>query len=428
MKNNPKTLTAWTMYDWANSVHSLTITSAIFPIYFPIAAVMMPSKSTKLDFLGLQLENTVIYSYAVSLGFLLLAFSVPLVSAISDYTGRKKVFMKMYCYLGAISCMILYFFKEGNYYLGTFAFLFSIVGWGGSIVFYNSYIPEIATEDRYDSLSARGFTMGYLGSVILLIQNLTMVLKPEWYGGITGGEASRISFLTVGIWWIIFAQIPFHYLPETKKVQKQAGNWIFNGFKELKKVFGELQKLEITKKFLLAFFFYNMGAQTVMYLGALFGGQELNLPSDALIVTILLIQLVAIPGAYIFSKLSEKMGNTKSLSIIVIIWIVICIAGYFVYSRNEFYILATGIGFVMGGIQSLSRSTYAKMLPENTADTASYFSFYDVCDRLSTVIGTFMFGLVNQLSGSMRMSLLFLTIIFTIGLIILSRIPSKKIY
>ena len=428
MKNIPKTLTAWTMYDWANSVHSLTITSAIFPIYFPLAAVMMPSKSTTLNFWGFQLENTVIYSYAISLGFLLLAFSIPLVSAISDYTGKKKIFMKMYCYLGAISCMILYFFKEGNYYLGTFAFIFSIVGWGGSIVFYNSYIPEIATEDNYDSLSARGFTMGYLGSVILLIQNLTMVLKPEWYGGISGGEASRISFLTVGIWWIVFAQIPFYYLPETQKPQKQAGNWIFNGFKELRKVFGELQKSPITKKFLLAFFFYNMGAQTVIFLGALFGAKELNLPTDSLIITILLIQLVAIPGAYFFSILSKKIGNTKSLSYIVLIWIVVCIAGYYIYTRNEFYVLATGIGFVMGGIQSLSRSTYAKMLPENTHDTASYFSFYDVCDRLSTVIGTFMFGLVNQITGSMRMSLLFLTVIFAVGYLVLRQIPSKKIY
>lgn len=428
MKNNPKILTAWTMYDWANSVHSLTITSAIFPIYFPLAAIMLPSQSTKLDFLGFQLENTVVYSYALSLGFLILAFSVPLVSAISDFTGKKKLFMKMYCYLGAFSCMALYFFKEGDYYLGTFAFLLSVVGWGGSVVFYNSYIPEIATEDKFDSLSARGFSMGYVGSVILLIQNLTMVLKPAWYGNISGGEASRISFLTVGIWWIVFAQIPFHYLPETHKVQKQHGNWIFNGFKELKKVFNELQHLNITKKFLSAFFFYNMGAQTVMFLGALFGSKELKLPSDALIITILLIQLVAIIGAYLFSNISEKIGNTRSLLIIVIIWIVVCIAGYFVYTRNEFYILATGIGFVMGGIQSLSRSTYAKLLPENTKDTASYFSFYDVCDRLSTVFGTFMFGLVNQITGSMRYSLLVLTVIFAIGGAILYTIPSKKIY
>lgn len=428
MKNNPKVLTAWTMYDWANSVHSLTITSAIFPIYFPLAAIMLPSKSTKLDFWGFQLENTVVYSYALSLGFLILAFSVPLVSAISDFTGKKKLFMKMYCYLGSFSCMTLYFFKEGDYYLGTFAFLFSIVGWGGSIVFYNSYIPEIATEDKYDSLSARGFTMGYVGSVILLIQNLTMLLKPEWYGNISGGDASRISFLTVGIWWIVFAQIPFHYLPETHKVQKQSGNWIFNGFRELKKVFNELQQLNITKKFLSAFFFYNMGAQTVMFLGALFGNKELKLPPDALIITILLIQLVAIVGAYLFSKISESIGNTRSLLIIVLIWIVVCIAGYFVYTRNEFYILATGIGLVMGGIQSLSRSTYAKLLPENTPDTASYFSFYDVCDRLSTVFGTFMFGLVNQLTGSMRYSLLVLTVIFAIGGAILYTIPSKKIY
>ncbi len=416
------------MYDWANSVHSLTITSAIFPIYYPIAAVMLPSKSRQLDFFGFQLENTVLYSYAVSIGFLLLAFSVPLVSAISDYTGKKKVFMKMYCYLGAISCMLMYFFEEGRYYLGTFAFLFSIVGWGGSIVFYNSYLPEIATEDQYDRLSARGFTMGYLGSVILLIQNLTMVLKPEWYGGISGGEASRISFLTVGIWWIVFAQYSFLHLPNDTNVQKQEGSWIFNGFKELKKVFHELENLKITKQFLTSFFFYNMGAQTVMYLGALFGSEELKLPSDALIVTVLLIQLVAIIGAYLFAKISERIGNTKSLAIIVISWVFICIAAYFVTTRNEFYFLATGIGFVMGGIQSLSRSTYAKLIPNETKDTASYFSFYDVCDRLSTVIGTFMFGLVNQLTGSMRMSVLFLTVFFIIGLIILSRVPSQKIY
>jgi MFS transporter, UMF1 family len=428
MKNNPQTLTAWTMYDWANSVHSLTITSAIFPIYFPLAAIMLPSKSTKLDFLGFQLENTVVYSYALSLGFLLLAFSVPLVSAISDFTGKKKMFMKMYCYLGSFSCMALYFFKEGDYYLGTFAFLFSIVGWGGSIVFYNSYMPEIATEDKFDNLSARGFTMGYIGSVVLLVQNLTMLLKPEWYGNISGGDASRISFLTVGIWWIVFAQIPFHYLPETNKPQKQEGNWIFNGFRELKKVFNELQKLNITKKFLLAFFFYNMAAQTVMFLGALFGSKELKLPDEALIITILLIQLVAILGAYVFSKISERIGNTRSLLVIVLIWIVVCIAGYFVYTRNEFYLLATGIGLVMGGVQSLSRSTYAKLLPENTKDTASYFSFYDVCDRLSTVFGTFMFGLVNQLTGSMRYSLLVLTVIFAIGGAILYSIPSKKVY
>jgi MFS transporter, UMF1 family len=430
-KNNPKTLTAWTMYDWANSVHSLTITSAIFPIYFPVAAIMLGAAKgdKKIDFLGFHgIENSVIYSFAVSFAFLLIAFSVPLVSAISDYTGKKKAFMKMYCYVGAISCMVLYFFEIGNYYLGTFAFIFSIVGWGGSIVFYNSYIPEIATEDKFDSLSAKGFTMGYIGSVILLIQNLTMVLKPEWYGNISSEMASRVSFLTVGVWWILFAQIPFTLLPETQHPKKKEGSWLLNGFKELNKVFQELQKLKITKKFLLAFFFYNMGAQTVMYLGALFGGEELKLPTDALIITILLIQLVAILGAYMFAKISEKIGNTRSLFWIVVIWILVCICAYFVYTKNQFYGLATGIGFVMGGVQSLSRSTYAKLLPENTPDTASYFSFYDVCDRISTVIGTLMFGVVNQMTGSMRMSVLVLTVIFAIGGIILYTIPSKSMY
>ncbi|MBP6411790.1 MAG: MFS transporter [Pseudarcicella sp.] len=428
MKNNPKTIRAWTFYDWANSVHSLTITSAIFPIYFPVAAVMMPSKSTTLDFLGVSISNKVLYSYAVSFGFLLLALSVPLVSSIADYIGKKKLFMKFYCYLGALSCMLLYFFHEGNYYLGTFAFIFSIVGWGGSIVFYNSYIPEIATEDKYDGISARGFAMGYIGSVILLIQNLTMVLKPEWYGGISNGQASRISFLSVGIWWITFAQIPFYYLPESNKIGKKNKDWLLNGFVELKKVFNELNNSTLTKKFLLSFFFYNMGAQTVMYLGALFGSEELHLPTDSLIITILLIQLVAIFGAYIFSLISNKVGNTKSISYIILVWIVVCIAAYFVYTRNEFYGLAVGIGFVMGGVQSLSRSTYAKLLPKDTHDVASYFSFYDVCDRISTVLGTFAFGFITQITGSMRLSVLFLSFIFLIGYLIIRTIPSQKTY
>lgn len=418
--NNPKTLNAWAFYDWANSVHSLTITSAIFPIYFPSAAITLGSTTPNvISILGFELSNTVVFSYSISLAFLALAILMPFLSGIADYTGAKKSFMRFFCYLGSFSCIALFFFTKGNYYIGTLGFLFSIIGWGGSMVFYNSFLPEIATPDRYDRLSAKGFTLGYIGSVLLLVQNLTMLLKPEWYGGIGGEMAARVSFLTVGLWWLLFAQIPLHYLPDSKAKEKDQNQWWLGGFKELSKVFKEVSANVEIKNFLLSFFLFNMGAQTVMYLGALFGSQELHLPEDALIITILLIQLVAIPGAYFCARLSGWIGNVKALGLIVMVWIFVCAYAYTVTTQFNFYLLATAIGFVMGGIQSNSRATYAKLCPKGEKDTASYFSFYDVCDRMSTVLGTFMFGLVIQLTGNMRISILVLVFIFGASLLFL---------
>lgn len=423
--NNPKVLNAWAFYDWANSVHSLTITSAIFPIYYPYAAVSA-SDSKVINILGVELPNAVVFSYTVSAAFLLLAFLMPILSGIADYRGNKKSFMRFFCYLGSLSCMSLFFFEKGNYYIGTFGFLFSIIGWGGSMVFYNSFLPEIASPDRFDGLSAKGFTLGYIGSVLLLIQNLTMVMMPQWYGNIAGDLASRISFLSVGVWWLVFAQIPFHFLPESSQKNTENKNIWLGGWQELMKVYHEVKEIKSLKGFLASFFLFNMGAQTVMYLGALFGSEELHLPTDALIITILLIQLVAIPGAYFCAKLSQRLGNVQALILIVIVWIFICGFAYTVQDQLSFYLLATGIGFVMGGIQSNSRATFAKMYPSNEKDTSSYFSFYDACDRLSTVLGTFIFGLVIQVSGSMRTGILILGFVFLVSLYFLRTIRNTK--
>lgn len=424
--NNPKVLNAWAFYDWANSVHSLTITSAIFPIYYPFAAVSN-NGSKEIDFLGFTLSNTVVFSYSISFAFLLLAIVMPILSGIADYQGNKKSFMRFFCYLGSFSCMSLFFFEKGNYYIGTFGFLFSIIGWGGSMVFYNSFLPEIATPDRFDRLSAKGFTWGYIGSVILLVQNLTMVMMPQWYGNISGDLASRISFLSVGIWWLLFAQIPLHYLPDGSKQTKNVESVWLGGWLELKKVYQEVIKITALKSFLVSFFLFNMGAQTVMYLGALFGSEELHLPTDALIITILLIQLVAIPGAYFCAILSQRIGNIQAIIAIVIVWIIICAFAYTVHDQFNFYLLATGIGFVMGGIQSNSRATFAKMCPTNQKDTSAYFSFYDACDRLSTVLGTFIFGLVIQFTGNMRVGILILGFVFVGSLFSLQKIKKVKV-
>jgi len=424
VQNNKKIQNAWAFYDWANSVHSLTITSAIFPIYFPIAAIVVGSVTPNLIpiFGNLLLPNTVVYSYTISFAFLILAILVPFVSGIADYLGNKKAFMRFFCYMGSFSCVALYFFTKGSYWVGTIGFLFSIIGWGGSIVFYNSFLPEIATKDEYDQLSAKGFALGYIGSVILLLQNLSMLLLPNLYGNISSELASRISFLSVGIWWFVFAQISFHFLPDNHNMLKLGRSYLAGGYKELKNVFLKIRHIESVKLFLVSFFLYNLGAQTVMYLGALFGSQELHLPTEALIITILLIQIVAIPGAFVCSSISQKLGNIFALILIVSIWILICCFAYFVYGQIQFYVLAISIGFVMGGIQSNSRSTYAKLCPNDEKDLASFFSFYDVCDRLSTVLGTFLFGIIIQITGNMRIGILILTLFFSISLLFLYRL------
>ena len=422
-KNTPRILNAWCMYDWANSVHALVIVSSIFPIYFSNTAKNAQG-GDNVDFLGFTINNSALFSFSVSFAFLFIALVNPILGAIADFSGQKKTFMKAFVYVGALSCASLYFFDRNHLVLGVLAFVVSLIGWCGSLVFYNAYLPEIATKNRFDKLSARGFALGYVGSVLLLIFNLTMLTKPDWYGQIDSGTACKISFVLVAIWWAGFAQIPFRFLPNgTPSPKMQAGSdWIWNGFRGLKQVLQELAHLPKTKQFLLAFFFYNMGVQTVMYVGTIFGSNELHLPDNALIVTILLLQIVAIFGAYLFAIVSGKIGNTNAISIMLFIWMVICVGAYFVQTELQFYVLAANIGFVMGGVQSLSRSTYAKLLPKNTPDTASYFSFYDFCDKMSTCLGTIAFGVITQYAG-MRKSLLFLVLIFGLGLLLLRRVP-----
>ena len=416
------------MYDWANSVHALVIVSSIFPVYFSAAAMNASAGTGVVSFFGLQIKSSVLFSYTVSASFLFTALLIPICTAIADFTGHKKRFMKFFCYLGAISCMLLFFFTKDTLNFSVLIFALSLIGWSGSIVFYDSYLPEIATEDNFDRYSARGFSMGYLGSVLLLLFNLSMVLAPSFYGISDKAMPARISFFTVGVWWILFAQIPFRYLPSNYEGRKPVKNWLFNGFSELGKVYRELRKQPYLAKFLLAFFVYTMGLRTVMYVATIFGATELKLPSQSLIITVLLIQLVGIAGSYFFAWISSQIGNIYALMIGVAIWIAICAGAYFTTEANEFYVVACAVGMVMGGIQSLSRATYSKLIPENTVDTASFFSFYDVTEKSAIMIGTFIYGAVEQLTGSMRNSILALLFIFVIGLILLSRIPSQKVY
>lgn len=424
--NNKKTINGWAMYDWANSVYSLVITSAIFPVYYN-AVTTGKDGSDKVDFFGVEVINTVLYSYALSFSFFIVAAILPILSGIADYSGKKKLFLKGFMYLGSLSCIGLFFFTGENIEWAIICSVLASIGYSGGLVFYDAFLPEIASEDQFDGVSAKGYAMGYIGSVLLLVVNIAMIQKPEWFGLADSGMASRVSFLTVGLWWMGFSQITFSRLPDNVFGKKPTGSFLFEGYQQLKTVWRSLGLLKVMKLFLMAFFFYNMGVQTVMYLAASFGAKELKLEPSALIATILIIQLVAIGGAYLFAYMSKVKGNKKALLVMVYIWVIICLGAYFVTTENEFYTLAFVVGMVMGGIQSLSRATFSKLIPADTEDHASYFSFYDVTYNLSIVVGTFSYGFIEQLTNNMRNSVLALILFFVVGLgfLLLVRMPNK---
>jgi UMF1 family MFS transporter len=424
-KNDKKVINAWCMYDWANSVYSLVITTTIFPIYYN-AVTKNAFGSELVSFFGIKITNTVLYSYSLSFSFLLVAVLSPLLAGIADYGGKRKHFMKFFAYLGGLSCILLFFFNGYNIELGIIFSILASAGFAGSLVFYNAYLPVISTADKYDFVSARGFAFGYSGSVLLLIFNLVMITFPDKFGLENESMASRISFLLVGFWWIGFSQITFYFLPKDTKQPGGIQSLVSRGYEEIKKVFIDLKKQVNLSGFLIAFFFYNMGVQTVIYLAALFGDVELGLSANSLILTIIIIQVVAIAGSYFFAKISQWKGNKYSLMLMVVIWMMICVYAYFMHSALQFYVLGFVVGMVLGGIQSLSRASYSKLIPQNTSDTTSYFSFYDVIEKLSIVLGTFAYGFIEQLTGSMRSSTLALASIFVVGLIFLALIKIPK--
>lgn len=419
LKNDKKVIRAWAMFDWANSAYNLVITSTIFPAYYTIIT-QTPENGDKVYFFGLRFVNTALSNYALAVAYLIIVLLSPVLSSAADHKGNKKIYMKLFTLLGSLSCCGLYFFKLDTLELGIICFALAAVGYAGGFVFYNSYLPEIASLDKQDAVSAKGFTYGYVGSVLLQMICFLFVLKPEWFGINDLSFPPRLSFLLVGIWWLVFAQIPFYFLPKgSPNYNPEEQKKVSNGFAELKKVWLQVKKMVVLKRFLVAFFFYSMGVQTVMLVAASFGEKILHLPTESLIVVILIIQLVAILGANLMSKLSRTHGNVQVLIIVVFIWILVCIAAYFVYTANMFYALAAVVGLVMGGIQSLSRSTYSKYIPEGTADTTSFFSFYDVTEKLAIVAGLASFAYVEELTGNMRSSIIALTSYFILGLVFL---------
>ena len=423
-KGDKKLLMAWAFYDWANSVYTLTIASSIFPIFY---ATLFINNEVPVKAFGFEFKQTVLITLVTAFTFLVVAFLSPILSGIADYVGNKKRFMQFFCYVGSAGCIGLYWFSLDHIHLSLLFYFMGLIGYWGSLVFYNSYLPDIAFPKQQDSISAKGFSLGYIGSVLLLVINLGMVMSQE-----TGAEKVQMmkySFVMVGVWWLVFSQYTFYVLPNGIKTgHKVTKAVIFNGFKELKLVWEQLKKNKRLKAYLNAFFVFSMAVQTIMLIAVYFGEKEIAWANDAektqgLIVSILIIQLIAILGATLTSKASEKFGNIKTLIVINAIWMVLCVYAYLMVSPLQFYIAAGFVGLVMGGIQSLARSTYSKFLPE-TNDTTSFFSFYDVAEKIGIVIGMLIFAIVDQQSN-MRNAILFLVVFFFVGILLLFKVPKK---
>ena len=433
-KGSKKLLNAWAFYDWANSVYALTISSAIFPIFY---STLFETDDETVRAFGFDFENTALIFYVTAFTFLVVAFMSPILSGIADYVGNKKNFMRFFCYVGGAGCIGLYYFSLDMIYLSLLFYFMGLIGFWGSLVFYNSYLPDIAFPEQQDAISAKGFSMGYAGSVLLLILNLAMVMYPDVFGfdiGDTEAEknaasikAMRMSFFMVGVWWILFSQYTFYMLPKgASSGHKVTRSVVFNGLKELKMVWFQLQENLRLKRYLYAFFVYSMAVQTIMLVATYFGEQEIAWADSSektlgLIISILVIQIVAIFGALLTSRSSAKFGNVQTLIVINFIWMSLCVCAYFITQPIHFYITAAAVGLVMGGIQSLSRSTYSKFLPK-TEDTTSFFSFYDVAEKIGIVIGMGIYATMVQVS-TMRNAILFLFIFFLVGIVLLYRVP-----
>lgn len=453
-KGSKKLLNAWAFYDWANSVYTLTIASSIFPIFY---SALFISEIKTVEAFGLVFKSTALITYITAFTFLVVTFTSPILSGIADYVGNKKTFMKFFCYVGSAGCVGLYWFSLDHIHLSLLFYFMGLIGYWGSLVFYNSYLPDIAFPEQQDRISAKGFSLGYFGSVILLLLNLAMVMKPNWFGfdisiseqiretgtetqisealktakGQASIEAMRTAFITVGLWWIIFSQYSFYILPKgISNGHKVTKDVVFNGLKELKLVWLDLKQNLRLKRYLIAFFVFSMAVQTIMLVAVYFGEEEIewggsDAKTQGLIGSILLIQLVAVLGAFLTSRASNIFGNIKTLIVVNVIWMGLCFYAYFMTTPDQFYIAASFVGLVMGGIQSLARSTYSKFLPD-TEDTTSYFSFYDVAEKIGIVIGMVIFATIDQITGSMRNAILFLFVFFFMGIVLLFRVPKEN--
>jgi MFS transporter, UMF1 family len=413
-------LVGWYFYDWANSAFSTTVVTVFLGPYLTTVARAAADADGLVYPLGIPVAAGSFFAYMVSLSVLLQVLFLPILGAIADYSRAKKLLMGIFAYIGAFATMGMYFLQGDNYLLGGGLFLLANLAFGASIVFYNAFLPEIASPDKRDAASSRGWAMGYLGGGLLLALNLVLFNSAEALG-VAESMAVRISLASAGLWWAIFTLIPLARLRTRGAVRRlpPGERYLTVGFKQLAHTFSEMRRYPQTLLFLLAYLLYNDGIQAVIALAAVFGAEELGLPQSVLIPAILMVQFVAFFGALAFGWLAQRTGAKRAILISLLLWTGVVIYGYFMPAgvAAQFFLLAGVIAVVLGGSQALSRSLFSQMIP--TGQEAEYFSIYEIGERGTSWLAPLLFGLAFQVTGSYRVALVSLMIFFIAGLAVL---------
>ncbi|MCB9024911.1 MAG: MFS transporter [Bdellovibrionaceae bacterium] len=401
-----KTTFSWALYDWANSAFATTVMAGFFPLFFK----QYWSGETSLT------KSTFYLGITNSIASLLLALLAPYLGVLADLSHRKKYYLASFAFLGIIATAGLYFVSYGQWTLAILLYALSTLGFLGGNIFYDALLPQLTTNDRVDFLSGFGFALGYLGGGILFALNVFMTLNPSTFGLSTSAEAVRISFLMVAVWWFVFSIPLFLNVRENSISIKDSTinqkDFLLRGFYQLWLTSKELFSNKSTLFFLLAYLFYIDGVNTIIKMAVDYG-LNLGFDSNNLITALLITQFVGFPAAILFGWLGEKWGATKGIFLALISYCGITIWGYKMTSVTEFYYLAIGIGLVQGGIQSLSRSHFSKLIP--SSKEAEYFGFFNMVGKTSAIFGPLLVGYVSMASGDPRLSILVILVFFIIG-------------
>ena len=414
-KQRRKMILSWCLYDWANSAFATTIMAAVLPVFYSSVAGADLSKTTASSYWG----------YTNTISMLLVAFTAPLLGALADHGGMKKKFLAFFAGMGVVSTGMLVFVGRGDWFLASLLYIIGMVGFSGGNNFYDSLLPHVAGEKDIDRISSYGYALGYLGGGILLAFNLSMILKPHWFGIPEAEWGTRYSFLTVGVWWTLFSIPILKNVPEPPivPIAGESANPLRASLQRLSLTFHNLRQYREAFKFLVAFWLYNDGIGTIISMAVIFGA-EINISQGHLIGSILAVQFIGIPFTDLFGRLAGWMGTKRAIFLGLAVYTGISLGGYFIQRALHFWILAVLVGFVQGGTQALSRSLFGTLIPKSRS--AEFFSFYDVSSKFAGIIGPFVFGIVGQMTGSSRLSVVALVVFFVGGGIILSTVNDKE--
>jgi len=414
-KDRRKLILSWCLYDWANSAFAATIMAAVLPVFYSSIAGANLSKTMASSYWG----------YTNTIAMLIVASTAPILGALADHSGTKKRFLALFAGMGAVSTAMLVFVGRGDWFLASLLYIIGMVGFSGGNNFYDSLLPHVAGEKDIDRISSYGYALGYLGGGILLAFNLAMILKPHWFGIPDAEWGTRCSFLTVGAWWIIFSIPILKNVPEPPivPIMGESTHPLRASIQRLSQTFHNLRQYQEAFKFLIAFWLYNDGIGTIISMAVIFGA-EINIPQAHLIGSILAVQFIGIPFSILFGRLAGWMGTKRAIFLGLAVYTGISLGGYFIQTPLHFWILAVLVGFVQGGTQALSRSLFGTLIPKSRS--AEFFSFLDVSSKFAGIIGPFVFGIVGQMTGSSRLSVVALVVFFIGGGALLLTVNEKE--